>query len=231
MRTWNNLHLVPFAGALALALAAGCGDGTSAGGGTRTLTVNASVSATESVDNAQTAGQFSTDFRVTVSKNGTPVEGATVTIGSTAGVATLTPATPAGTYTGRQTGYYRTYTLNVTAGADNVEGASVAGPDEHHFTVPTPGMLHKMGTPLEARWEPSGAPEAVIETKRMNEAAIPDTGMFSIAPGSLESEAGKLKEEEVRVRRTNRTLLSGGAAGSQMEVRVRNLVKFQVDGR
>jgi hypothetical protein len=230
---------VCLAGVLAL-LALGCGDGTSVGGGggvtspgtgTGTLRIDAGVSAEESANNAQVATQFGTDFTVNVTRAGAAVSGATITIGSSAGTVTLTETATPGTYAGAQGGYHQTYTLDVVAGADNVRGVRLVGPAFHRFSSPTEGATYPAGQPIAVNWAPGGAPEATVETRSMSETATADSGTFTVDASFLGGEPGRLEDERVRVRRTSRTPLAGGADDSELSIEVRNQVEFFVDAR
>lgn len=220
--------------ALSAVLALGCGSSSfssSPGTGTQSLRVDASISASEKIQNAQTADQFSTDISVQVSKAGSPVTNAVVVIGSPSGPLTLVTGGPAGTYRGNLPSYQRSYTLEVTAGADNILGVQLDGPEFHVITAPTSTTNQRAGELLTAVWSPGGAAEATVETEKFPETATQDSGSFQIPGTFLTGEAGKLKEDRVRIRRTNRTNLAGGTAGSSLSVRIRNEVKFLIDGR
>lgn len=220
--------------ALVALTALGCGSSSyssSPGTGTQSLRVDASISASEKVQNAQTADQFSTDISVQVSKAGSPVTGAVVVIGSPSGPLTLVAGGPAGNYRGNLPSYQRSYTLEVTAGADNIRGVQLDGPEFHIITAPTSTTTQRAGEPLTAVWSPGGAAEATVETEKFPETATPDSGTFQIPGSFLTGEVGKLKEDRVRIRRTNRTNLAGGTAGSSLSVRIRNEVQFLIDGR
>jgi hypothetical protein len=226
------------AGVLAM-FALGCGDGaaspgggggaTDPGTGTGTLSIDANIGAEESTNNAQVATQFGTDFTVNVAKAGAPVSGATVTIGSAGGSVTLAETATPGTYAGTQGGYHQTYALDVVAGADNVRGARLAGPAFHVISSPTEGATYPAGQPITVNWAPGGASEATVETRGMPETTTTDSGTFTVGAAFLAGEAGRVSDERVRVRRTSRTPLAGGADDSELSVEVRNQVELFID--
>lgn len=218
---------------LGSALLAGCGSAGNAspGTGTRTLRVDASISASESVSNAQTASQFRTEVSVHITRAGAPVTDAVVSIGADGAPLILTPGGNAGDYRGSLPGYPGHYTLDVDAGPDNVHGVSLDGPPFHIISAPMQGAAMRAGQPLLVRWNPVGASAATVEAAEQPETGTPDTGEYTVAGSFLVADVGKLRDARVRVRRTNTTPLDGGAAGSTLTVRVRNAVDFSVDGR
>jgi hypothetical protein len=207
------------------------GAGTQPGSGTQTLTVEAGVSATETVDNATLASNFSTDFSVRVTRTGQPVTGAQVSIASSAGVVTLAEQGDPGSYAGTQAGYLRVYGLTVEAGADKLEGAQLVGPTAHAFTAPTVGFVQKAGLPLDVKWDPAGAQAASIETREMNSIDVADSGAFTVAGSFLAGKVGELRDDRIRVRRSDSLDLAGGAAGSSLSISVRNEITFNIDAR
>lgn len=195
------------------------------------MNIDANVSADESANNAQGASQFGTDFAVDITKAGAVVSGATVTISSVAGSVTLAETATPSRYSGTQGGYHQTYTLDVVAGTDSVHGVRLVGPAFHVFSSPAEGATYPAGQPITVNWAPGGAPEATVETRAMSETAASDLGTFTVEASFLAGDPGRVRDERVRVRRTSRTPLAGGAPGSDLSVTVRNQVEFLVDAR
>ncbi|MFO0579940.1 MAG: hypothetical protein U1A78_38705 [Polyangia bacterium] len=215
----------------ALLSACGSSDIVDAGSGTGTLRIDAEISASESVSNALTESQFRTEVSVRITRMGVGVPGASVVIGAAGAPLTLSPANNNGDYRGSLPGYARRYSLDVDAGADNVHGVRLDGPVFHIISAPMQGTLQRAGQPLTVSWSPGGASAATVEAAEMPETATPDNGVFTVAGSFLVADVGKLKDARVRVRRTNTTVLAGGAAGSTLTVRIRNAVDFSIDGR
>jgi hypothetical protein len=218
---------------LALLGAAACGSGlggTSPGGGSGTLRVEASVSASEAVDNANSSTGFSTGFSVRVYRAGAPLSGARVMVTSPAGMLTLPESSEAGRYRGEQGGYHRTYALAVDLGADRLD-AQLVGPPAHAFTSPVARIVHPAGEPLMVAWSPMGAPAASIETREMDDTATPDDGAYTIPGSFLVGRPGELRDDRIRVRRAEEIALAGGTPGSTLSVSVRNQLTFDIDGR
>ena len=222
-----------------LALLAGavsaCGDNTAGGGdpgvGSQTLRVDAVITSSNTVQSALTSTQFATEFSVTVSKGGVPVQGAQVIIGSPSGQLTLSGPLSNDTYFGSLPGYEKTYSLDITSGADTISGARITGPDFHVINDPTPSGTYKANMPLVLNWAPAGANEATIETDKLNPTAVNDTGTFTVGPSFLMGDPGKVKEDKARITRTTRISLNGGSAGSTLSVRIRNEATFLIDAR
>jgi hypothetical protein len=195
------------------------------GTGTGTLLVVARVTA-EASDNADDPTRFETELSVRVTRSGSPVEGATVRVGTSAGSTSLAPSEP-GSYTASQQGYQRSYTLEVQAGADSLSGAQLEGPAAHSFTSPTAGTVHPAGQALDVRWTPAGAEQANIETEELPSTTINDSGAYTVAGTYLAGGAGE-EEDRVLVTRANQLDLAGGAPGSSLVVSVRNGVEISV---
>lgn len=222
--------------ALLAGTVAACGGNTAGGGdpgvGSQTLRVDAVITSSNTVQSALTNTQFATEFSVTVSKGGVPVQGAQVIIGSGSGPLTLTnTGGNQGNYRGSLPGYGQTYSLDITSGADTISGARITGPDFHVISDPTPSGTYKANMPLVLNWGPAGANEATIETAKLNPTAVSDTGTFTVGPSFLLGDPGKIKEDRARITRTTRISLNGGSAGSTLSVRIRNEATFLIDAR
>ncbi len=189
------------------------------GTGTNTLLVTADVAGSDVAP-----GVFSTDLTVSVSDTtGAPVSGATVQFMTPTGAVALPEdgATP-GTYRTSRSGYAMgTYTLDVTRGADRVSGAWVVAPDVHTITAPAPNDTIPATSPLGVSWNRvSIAQEALIESRDYQSAAEPDDGTSQVPPSGNPARA----DQRIRVFRLNRTLITGGRPGSELEATIRNSV-------
>lgn len=196
------------------------------GSGTGALLVQALIEA-EATDNASDPSQFETEIKIRVSRQGSPVQGATVKVGVGSVVLVLGPS-EAGTYTASRSGYFQSCALDVLAGADSVTGVRLSGPAAHTFSSPGAGTVHTAGQALEVRWAPTGAGEAVIATDQLPSTKVTDTGAYTVPGTYLKPDPGQDEADRVRLARTRRISLAGGAPGSTLAVSVRNEVEFRV---
>lgn len=209
----------------------GCssGIGTSTGSGSGTLRVDAEVSVTNMIDNATLPSQFRTELSVRVEKAGAEVRGAVVTLGTGPGELVLVEdGQNNGRYKGSENGYGARYSLSVRIGDDYVEGITLDGPDVHSFDAPAIGAQVPAGQPLEVRWSPSGADSARLDTKELDDVSISDTGSYSVPGTALKGDNGKPVEDRVRLTRQSTVTITGGTAGSSLEVSLRNELPFLV---
>ena len=230
MRTMKSKWMVVLAGAL---LGLACGrpgddddDGNNPGSGSETLYLEVEVDAENTVINAQSADQFSTDFSVDVLKDNQPFTGAVVTITTAQGPVTLTE-NPPGLYTGSLLGYAQVFRLDVDGGADFISGVQLTGPAPHTFTAPV-GTVSPPNTDLDVQWEPAGASQAEIETNEMSPTGVEDTGLYTIPATFVVGEQGEIVDDEVILRRTEQVLIAGGLTGSHMDVTVENRLTLSI---
>lgn len=207
-------------------VACGPNNGNSTGSGSNTLRIDGEASATESVNNGSMASDFSTELSVRVSKGGAPVTGATVTIRSSCGEVALTDDMGTGTYTGTQSSYCQTYSLDVTSGSDRVAGVTLVGPAIHTISTPTERQNVSSRMALGIAWSPRGASETRIESRDYTNTLMGDPGASEIPMGRLRFEPGTATNERVRVIRSNSLQPAGAVTGSTFTVRVRNEVEF-----
>jgi hypothetical protein len=209
-------------------LVAACGGDTSNGSfpgtGTGTLFVSAQVSAENRVDNALDANGFDTKLEVEVKRAGQVVTDARVVVTSASGERTL--VLEGGKYKGGHVGYDRYYRLNVTAGADRVTGATIAGPALHRITNPLPGSSVPPQRDLRISWTLDDAADtASVETKEFKVDATQDLGQILVPGSYFPGKTGESTDDRVKIVRMTRVGLAGGTAGSAIEARVRNEVR------
>jgi hypothetical protein len=101
----------------------------------------------------------------------------------------------------------------------------------HVFTAPGDGDTQLAGMPLTVSWSPSGAQSATIETSRLSEMPIPDTGSYVVPASALTGEPGQLETDRARVRRRSAVPVPGATTDSSITFEVRNDIGFVVDGR
>ncbi|MBL8680298.1 MAG: hypothetical protein JNK05_14070 [Myxococcales bacterium] len=209
-----------------LATLAACGPGSpnNPGTGTQTLQIDGNVSSSERQSNAQTPEQFSTDFDVRVTKAGAVVSDATVVVRSSCGEVTLTFDMGSGRYTGNQSSYCTTYTLDVTSGADRVAGVTVAGPAIHRITAPMDRQNLDPRQSVLVTWTPGGSGSARVETRDYS-TTVDDRGSAGIPAGRLRSDVGTATNERVRVTRSSRVVPAGATGDSSFSVSLRNAVE------
>jgi hypothetical protein len=205
------------------------GAGDSAGTGSSTLLVDADVEARPLVPNASEANDFTTTFRVNVSRGGSPVTTGTVTVESAAGMVALTYSGEAGRWTGAQVGYEEVYRLTVTADADFLKDVRVDGPALHWFTAPAPGATVDTRAPVMVTWSRGEAAEVTrLDTDQLDELAIEDTGSYAVPAGGFKSKRDEVEQERIRLDRSRRITPAGALVGSELRVLVRNEISVVV---
>jgi len=201
------------------------GSGNSAGDGTGTLLVDGSAHAEPLIANAASPRDFNTEFVVRVTLADQVVTTGTVTMTGNSGATELAfvpDGELAGRWRGVASGYDEVYILDVDTGTDNVSGVRVDGPDVHVFTTPLPGDTVDSLQPLDITWDcDDAADEITLRAGEVGELAITDQRQFTLPAGSLQNEADKTRENELRLERANRVTPSGGVVGSDMRVSVR----------
>lgn len=198
------------------------GAGNDPGTGTRTLAINGTVHASPRLINASLTTDFDTSFTVQVSLDNQTVTTGSVTITSASGKVPLTYHND-NRWTGTAPGYDEVYLLDVVSGADEIGGVRVDGPDIQVFTAPTKGASVDTTMPLMVKWERlDQANSAELRADTIEPIAIPDTGAYSLAGGSLKADKSQARQQTLRLLRTNRVVPSGAAGGSTWEVTVEN---------
>jgi hypothetical protein len=181
-------------------------------------------------DEASGEDRGETRFALRASVAGRALTEARVTVESALGLVSLSSS--GGQFTGSQRGYADAYTLVIAVNAEGAELRQVVrGPVAHRIELPMEGARVRASTALEVRWAPFGAAEASIETERMAETPVSDTGMFTVPAAALVGEVGRESEDRVRVRRTGVVVLDGAAAGSSVRVSVRRDARFVIEPR
>jgi hypothetical protein len=202
------------------------GAGDSAGTGTSTLLVTGSATARPRLANAQQPGDFDTAFSVRIQLASAPVVTGTVTMTSSSGATPLTftsVGNDAGRWTGDATGYDEVYQLDVTSGTDTVGGVIVDGPDIHVITSPTAGATLDSTVAFTATW--NRAATADVATFEMGDGdgiVVPDTGSYSVAPGTMKASKDRAQTNTLRLTRQNRVTPAGALTGSELTVGVEN---------
>jgi hypothetical protein len=72
------------------------------------------------------------------------------------------------------------------------------------------------------------ADQITLDTDKIDELTIADTGTFSLPAGSLKSKADGVEQERIRLDRYATVIPTGAVGGSQMRVQVRNEVEVLV---
>jgi hypothetical protein len=219
---------------VSLAAAGACGGsdldpgaGDDPGHGTSTLLVNGDINAQPRLANARAPGDFDTEISVRVMLNQQPLALGTITVTSASGKFPLTYRPDPGRWEGTAAGYDEVYVLDVVSegGTDSVEGVRVDGPDIHVFTAPTAGATVDSTMPLLLKWDSDQtADSASVDTEQLDRVAIPDTGEYMLAAGSLKAERDKSVENSIDLSRTNRVTPAGALGGSDFSVRIENRI-------
>lgn len=204
------------------------GAGDDPGTGTATLVVTGNISAQAHLTNALTAADFDTSFSVRITLNTQTVMTGTVTMTSSSGTYPLTfhpdgNQNQQGRWTGMAPAYDEVYRLDVDSGVDNVHNVRIDGPSLHSFSAPTAGAQIDSTMPTVITWKANDAADtAALRTDQIDNLAIPDTGSYMLAAGSLKSAKDKAEPNTIRLTRTNRVTPAGGAAGSELAASVEN---------
>ena len=201
------------------------GAGDDPGEGTSTLMVDGSAHASPRLTNAQARGDFDTFFSVRVQQNGQDLTTATVQVTSASGTVVLQLG-DGNRYNGTAAGYDEVYVLDVDAGADYARDIRVDGPDIHHFTKPLAGATVDGSMPLEITWShDEDADSASLRAEAIDDIAMPDTGKYMLAVGGIRTEADKVRENELRIRRENRVTPASSVGGSEWTVSIDNRIQ------
>jgi hypothetical protein len=212
--------------ALLLALACACGSDDEVGEGSGTLEVRARVQAENLLSNASDASDFRTTVSVTVVRDGALVSDAVVRIGTGRGDSELTRE--GDQYVAVLGSYEGSYRLDVTAGSDYVRGVQLAGPDPHSFAAPLPGTT-VAAADLEVSWSRDDAADSAhIDTAEMDRLAIVDSGTYTVPYAQLKHDSKEIKEERIRLWRSNQLLPAGSVGDSLFVVEVRNEIEILV---
>jgi hypothetical protein len=207
------------------------GAGNDPGTGTHTLLVTGTATASPRLANASAPTDFDTDFSIRLSINQTPVTTGTVTAKSKFTTVNLTfnnnggGGGPGGRWEGTASAYDEVYELDVTAGTDTITGVRVDGPDIHVISGPTAGATLDSTMAFMTTWNrASSATEATFSVGDTNGIIVPDSGSYSVAPGSLHADKSAARTNTIRLTRTNRVTPAGAVDGSTFAVSVSNEV-------
>jgi hypothetical protein len=206
------------------------GAGSDPGSGTHTLLVTGSATASPRLANASAPTDFDTDFTIRLSLNNVPVTTGTVTAKSKFTTVTLMwnqngggGNGQGGRWEGTANAYDEVYELDVTSGADTVTGVRVDGPDIHVISGPMPGATIDSTMAFTTTWNRAAeAQEARFSVGDTDGIIIPDTGTYSVAPGSLHADQQAARTNTIRLTRTNRVTPAGAVDGSTFAVSVEN---------
>jgi hypothetical protein len=202
------------------------GAGSDPGTGTSTLFVQGRASAEPRLANARLETDFTTDFEISISLNNNPVTTGTVTVTSRFGQTPLTWDNNSGNngqWVGTMASYDEVYRFDVVAGADELRGVIVDGPDLHVFSEPMQGATVDSTVATPVRWSRDDSAEVTtFRTDQIDRINISDSGEYMLGVGGLRAERDRARENEIEVRRTNRVTPSGALGGSELAVTIRN---------
>lgn len=201
------------------------GAGDDPGKGTSTLLINGDITARPRLTNARDPGDFDTELRVRVTLNLQPVTTGTVTVTSSSGKVPLIFRPDPARWEGTAAGYDEVYVLDIESGADSVQGVRVDGPDIHVFTAPMVGATLDSTQPLRVTWDSDQAADsASISVGEIDNLAIPDSGDYTLAGGSLRAEVDRARENTIELSRMNRVTPAGAVGGSDFSVTIENRI-------
>jgi hypothetical protein len=206
------------------------GAGNNLGTGTGTLTVTGSATGRGRISNAHQPSDFDTDFSVRVQLAMQTITTGTVTITSAHTKLNLTfnpnggggGGGGGGRWEGTANGYDEVYQLDVVSGPDKVEAVRVDGPDIHSFTAPTAGASMDSRIANTVTWARIETADTARFRDDAGDLTIPDTGTYSIAPGSLKTDQTQAHPNTLQLTRTDRVTPAGAAGGSEFTVSVVN---------
>ena len=223
--SWNKGRTLSAALGLLLPLLAGCGSNgghsnpvapSPPSSQTGTLVVVASVAS-----NADPAGNFGTQFAVSLADTGTgaAVSGATVEFSTPSGLVSLAEdsGTP-GTYRAQRSGHVAgLYALSVARGVDVASG-SIDMPEAHVITSPASNDTVSSNGSLDVTWtRVAPAQEAWIDTKDWTVGTQTDNGSGKVPKGHNQVR----NDQCVGVSRRNSNNPANTAAGSVLRASVR----------
>jgi hypothetical protein len=201
------------------------GAGDDPGKGTSTLLINGDITARPRIANARDPGDFETEISVRATLGQQPVALGSVMVTSSSGMVPLTFRADRARWEGTAAGYDEVYILDVQSGADAVEGVRVDGPDIHVFTAPTAGATLDSTQPLRVTWDSDQtADSASISVGDIERLAIPDSGDYTLSPGSLRAERDQARENTIYLSRMNRVTPAGAVGGSDFSVTIENRI-------
>jgi hypothetical protein len=211
---------------------AGCGGsdldpgaGNDRGTGTGTLAIDGTVHASPRQDlvNAHMNTDFDTDLSIRVSLSNQTVTTGTVTVTSVSGKVPLTYGNN-NRWSGRVASYDEVFILDIESGPDKIAGVRVDGPDIHTFSTPTAGANVDPTMPLTIKWDRQDqADSAELRVDGLdNPLAIPDSGSYALAMGSLRTDKAQARQNTLRLTRTNSVVPAGAVAGSTWTVSISN---------
>jgi hypothetical protein len=205
----------------------GAGDDT--GSGTNTLFVEGRVTAEPTTPNARAATDFSTEFSIRIGLNSVAVTTGTVTVESRFATTTLTyqdDGNNLGHWVGTAADYDEVYQLDIVSGSDEVRGVVVDGPDIHTFVLPTAGASLDATIANVIEWDSEETADlATFKAEEIDRLTIPDTGTYSMAPGSMKTDQDTARENVLELRRQNRVVPAGAVAGSELAVSVEQVLQ------
>ena len=205
------------------------GSGDDPGSGTSTLTVDGVMTAKPRLVNARNSGDFETSLSVRVMLGLQAVTGGRVTVTSSSGTVALIYRPDENRWQGTSAGYDEVYVLDIESGADAVTGVRVDGPDLHFFTAPMIGATVDSTLPLEVKWDSDETADSTsIDTEEIDRFAIPDTGAYVLAAGTLRAESDQTRVNGIELVRANRVTPAGAAGGSEMVVAIENHIEVVV---
>jgi hypothetical protein len=202
------------------------GAGNDLGHGTRTLVLDGSAHAQARVFNARRSADFDTAFSLRLFRDNRTVTTGTVTITSSTGKITLTVAD--GRWTGAAPSYDQVYQVDVIIGdppslVDTIIDLRVDGPDIHVFSDPPAGSNVEATRPLPIHWQRSiQAEAAAVRTEMIDWIAVPDSGSYALASGSVKADRAEVRQHRLSLSRSNSVIPAGGAAGSRWTVTIEN---------
>ncbi len=202
------------------AIAPGIGNGV--------LLVNVQIETIAVNSNGLMATDFETSISVRVTRGNAPVTNARVVVSSMLGGPVAMIRGAGGTYGATQAGYFRDYTVDVTADTDSVTSIKGTGPDIWRFASPDTGARVPEGRPLNVRWYGMGAPITSVDTLNVDSMSIADTGAFTVPAAAILRRDGMDTMDKIRVRRGNEQQIMGAAPGSSFLTAVRNILTFTV---
>ena len=198
------------------------GSGNDPGTGTGTLVIAGSARATSRTVNAKLDTDFNTTFSVRVTLNNQTVTTGTVTITSSSGKVPLTYQ-PDTFWSGTAATYDEVYVLDIVSGPDKAQGIRVDGPDIHTFTAPTEGQAVDSTMPTMITWSRHDmASAATLRTDAIDAIAIPDTGSYMLAAGSLKADKAVARPNTLRLSRSNSVVPKGATGDSSWNVTIEN---------
>jgi len=200
--------------------------GTVQGENAGDLSVQIEIKAEPHKDNATAPGDFETDFKIRVMRKGQPVSDASVTVQAYKGPA-VKLRFDEDEYEAEIKGYYGAYRVDITAGAERVEGVYLASPAIVTFSSHKHQERVSAGSDLKLSWKADNpsADRTQIEGDEFRAVTLKKgASSYTVSAASLDND----EENEFKITRVSEMELPGLTNGSSFMIEVENELELRL---